>query len=461
MTLYEGTKHFSPQDIGDGLIVRSSTPQDAPALLQLVGSVFDAMLGEIPATHSISKTHMTHLVRRILSGTHPTMRPGDFTLVEDTRRVKQRIVGCTGLLHHTWEYENIAFTVGRPEIIATYPEYRHQGLIRATFQLVHSRSLAQGHLVQAITGIPYFYRQLEYDYALDLWDTRIIHATHIPQNTDNLPERYLLRDATTEDVPCIQHLYEKQRRSGMVSLVVDEQWWHYQIATWRSNPQENINSHIQVITDREQSVQGYVITPVPQSKQYMQIWDLEVADSVNLEVALPSLLRGLYDKGVREREGMAGEGVLSELRFMLLPTHSIFPLLDLLHTERRTPAYAWYVRVGDLPRFLAHIAPVLEERLASIQESFTGEIKLDFYRNGLRLVFERGRLSKVEEWQPPHNSRRADAGFPPNVFLQLLFGRRSLAELAYAFPDVWVNDEVEPLLEALFPKRPSWILPVW
>jgi hypothetical protein len=43
------------------------------------------------------------------------------------------------------------------------------------------------------------------------------------------------------------------------------------------------------------------------------------------------------------------------------------------------------------------------------------------------------------------------------VFLQLLFGRRSLADLRYAFPDAWANDEATMLLETLFPQQPSWI----
>jgi hypothetical protein len=39
----------------------------------------------------------------------------------------------------------------------------------------------------------------------------------------------------------------------------------------------------------------------------------------------------------------------------------------------------------------------------------------------------------------------------------LLFGWRSLAELRAAFPDVEIHDEVVALLNALFPKRPSWV----
>ena len=46
------------------------------------------------------------------------------------------------------------------------------------------------------------------------------------------------------------------------------------------------------------------------------------------------------------------------------------------------------------------------------------------------------------------------------VFLQLLFGYRSLDDLRFAFPDVWVKDEAELLLKTLFPMKPSWVLPI-
>ena len=80
--------------------------------------------------------------------------------------------------------------------------------------------------------------------------------------------------------------------------------------------------------------------------------------------------------------------------------------------------------------------------------------------SGLRLVFDQGRLMdaadfRAEGWDPEYQ-----AGFPPLVFLQLLFGRRSLAELRHVFPDVWANQIARPLLEALFPARPSWVLPL-
>lgn len=458
MTISARSAQLFPPDSGSslsGLIVRPSTVQDTDDLLRLIDTVFsDMLVGEM-------ETRMSHIARRVMSGKHPFMRPDDFTVVEDTRRAKQRIVGCTCLLRHTWEYNGVPFAVGRPEIIATYPEYRHQGLIRAIFAMVHERSAAQGQLVQAITGIPYFYRQFGYEYALDLWDTCVIPVASSAEREDTSPVTYSLRDATLADIPFLQKLYEQRRRAGLVSLVIDEQWWRYQIETRSNDPRQDINSHVQIIVDEASHPVGYVLTPVPQSKHYMQIWDMEVIDDISLHAALPTVLQALTIHGTRERETLPQDGALSELRFMLTRAHPIFRALHELYQPKQAPAYAWYVRVGDLPRFLARVAPVLEARLAHAGSgNRRGELKLDFYRGGLRLLFDNGHVA-AEAWQRSIRYVKADAGFPPNVFLQLLFGHRTLAELRYAYPDVWATEEAEQLLHTLFPAKASWILPLW
>lgn len=121
--------------------------------------------------------------------------------------------------------------------------------------------------------------------------------------------------------------------------------------------------------------------------------------------------------------------------------------------------YALYVRIPDLADFLQHIAAVLEQRLSrSILVGYTGECKISFYRDGLRLVFEQGRLQAIEPWQPVQWAE--DAAFPDLTFLQLVLGYRSLEELEYAFQDcIHRSGAARALLRALFPKQTSYIYP--
>jgi hypothetical protein len=104
---------------------------------------------------------------------------------------------------------------------------------------------------------------------------------------------------------------------------------------------------------------------------------------------------------------------------------------------------------------------VLEHRLAeSPLVGHDGEPTISFYRSGLKLSFERGRLAHVEPWQPTPEVR-AGARFPDLTFVQLLLGHRSLGELEYAFADcLTANDEARALLEILFPRRSSSVWPI-
>ena len=152
---------------------------------------------------------------------------------------------------------------------------------------------------------------------------------------------------------------------------------------------------------------------------------------------------------------------VSKITFMMHRNHPVYEILKTEMLIRRDLPYAWYVRVPDLPTFLRAIAPVLERRLAqSVLAGYSGELALNFYRAGLHMVFVDGRLQTVENWRSPLWHSNENASFPPLVFLQLLFGHRSLDELRYAYPDVWANEETAFVLKTLFPARASWVIPL-
>ncbi len=184
---------------------------------------------------------------------------------------------------------------------------------------------------------------------------------------------------------------------------------------------------------------------------------LAVEPETPLPALAPSLLRALGALGSAVPKAPEAPP-LARLVFSLGRSHPVYGLFGpcLAPTLRRR--YAWYVRVPDLPGFGRHVALALERRLAaSPAAGYSGALHLDFYRGGLRLALEQGRLAAVEEWSlPPWGE--AQAGFPALVFLQLLFGYRSLDALRDAYPDVWTADDTShAVLQGLFPARPSWV----
>jgi hypothetical protein len=121
---------------------------------------------------------------------------------------------------------------------------------------------------------------------------------------------------------------------------------------------------------------------------------------------------------------------------------------------------AWYIRVQDVPRFLKKIVPVLEHRLASsASRGYTGDLAVSFYRDGFKLVFDRGRIS-VEPFRHTVEDQ-GHCGFVGLTFLQMLLGYRSFEELHHLHPDCHAKfHHAEPLLNALFPKRASYMLSI-
>ncbi|MGH2480436.1 MAG: hypothetical protein ACRDHW_12345 [Ktedonobacteraceae bacterium] len=182
---------------------------------------------------------------------------------------------------------------------------------------------------------------------------------------------------------------------------------------------------------------------------------------MNVQALMPSVLRALQTYGLQMPTSRPDTEPLHEISFLLGRIHPVYDVLgDALAPFQEKP-YAWYVRVANLPAFLQHIAPVLERRLAnSTLAGYTGEIKLDFYHGGLLLTFAGGHLKGAEHWQVPIYDSNAGAGFPALVFLQVVFGHRTLDELRHAFPDVWVSNELEVVLKTLFPAHPSFVLPL-
>ncbi len=440
------------RDLGGGLVLRWSTAADVEQISALYGHVFRQSADDPP------NQQLQLWTQDLMSGRHPLIAPGDFALVEDTDR--GICVAATCLLSQTWEYAGIPFPVGRPEIVASHPDYRNRGLVRAVFELIHARSATLGHMAQGITGIPYYYRQFGYEYALDLEGSRSVFFAINPPLKPGDAEPYTLRDATPDDLPHLMAWYDHDRSRTTISTQIDADFWRWVMQG--QNPATPQNWYIQMICDAQGSACGYLLIQQQRWGPVLIVGGLGVAPGTSLAAVLPSVLRGVAAQAERIPGSKPDTPSPNRTGFVLGRQHPVYDLLGSSLSSRINPPYAWYVRVPDLPAFIRHIAPALERRLAaSDMVGYSGELRLDFYRAGLRLVFDKGCLSSSEHWRADSGwGPRGQAGFPPLVFLQLLFGHRSLDELCHAFPDVWAEDEVRPLLLALFPPQPSWVLPL-
>lgn len=435
--------HAVLRELGDGLVLRRAVPEDADTL--------SAFNGKIHGDDPHDGRAVAAWTRDLLVRPHPTFQPGDFLIVE--KAATGEIVSSLNLISQTWAYEGIPFGVGRPELVGTLPEYRGKGLVRVQFDVIHEWSRERGELVQIITGIPFFYRQFGYEMGLELGGSRRGSEAQVPALPEGEEEPYRVRPALESDIPFLMRMMERAAKHSMITPVRDEALWRYDM---QGKSQENVNRiEYCLIEARDGSPVGYLAHPWFAWGTTQVATEYQLAEDVSYLAVTPSVLR--YLRTIGQSNAQARERTLQTVGLTLGTDHLAYrAAASLLPVE--TKPYAFYVRVPDLPAFLTRIAPVLERRLRdSAAAGHTGELKISFYRGGVRMVFEQGKLACVEAWQPKIHEDEGMAAFPNLTFLQLVFGYRSLDALRAAYADLGVRPDAKVLLEAMFPAKPSYV----
>src|ERR1700693_5805596 len=293
MATYTAAAANYRRELGGRLLQRWSTPEDTENIAQLCGMVFRDKEDE-PLN-----IRMMESVHRQMSGNYPLMGPGDYAVIEDMGKEGNPLVACTCLWRQEWEYEGIAFGVGQPEFVATHPDYRNRGLIRALFDMVHARSEAEGHLVQGITGISHFYRQFGYEYALELEGRRVTYLSLIPKSQESTPEPYSLRAATNEDIPLLMELYNRQRSTSMVWSIASEGFWRYHLEEVKDPTVAGKQMCVRMIVDDAGAVRGYLMAANKRWGKNLNVYALNLAAGVSWQAVAPPLLRALQAYGMQ------------------------------------------------------------------------------------------------------------------------------------------------------------------
>jgi hypothetical protein len=432
------------RDLGNGLILRHGVPEDGEALALFNGEQLgdDGLAGR-------DGQGLAAMTRDIFSGRpHVSLTPNDFTIVEETS--SGRIVSSMCLISQTWTYEGIEFGMGRPEYVATHPDFRKRGLVRAQFDVVHQWSAERGLMVQGITGIPYFYRQFGYEFALNLGGRRF--GSVPPKLKDGASEKFALRSAEEKDIPFLMSTYNHGCKRSMVSTNWTQAHWHNNLYEMSADNIQRFEFKVIEHAETHEPV-GFLAHLPFLIMSGLYAFHFELQPGISWLEASPFAARYLWNTG----QGFAKveNKPCESFGFYLGGAHPAYDALGNTIPTLREP-YAWYLRVPDLIGFLNHIKPALEKRLAeSVACGHSGEYLIGMYPHGIKLVLERGRLAGIEPWKPKHGDD-GKAGFPALTFLQVLFGYRSFEELKHAFPDCWWDgDETRLIVNTLFPKKNS------
>jgi len=437
-----------PKDLGGGLLLRWATPADTAALAE-----FNIRIHSDDPEKP--ETWLAHWTADLMRGDHPSTSASDFTIVVD-EKAGGKIVSSMNLISQTWLYDGIPLTVGRPELVGTDADYRRRGLVREQFTAVHAKSAARGELVQAITGIPWYYRLFGYGMALDLGGGRDFLWDRPGNDKPVEEEAYQVRPALEDDWPLLQTLYEAHNRGSLLARARDEATWRYELTI--PHPESMYSRSFYVVETAATSPQAVAYVEYQQFGKSYFVRELGVAPGHSWRAVGLFLMRYLKQQAdaLKEKEEKQLRGVFLGLG----QGHPVYEALG-SQLEGQRPPYAWYIRVPDLPAFLRHITPALEKRLAgSVLAGHSGTTRVNLYQQQFTLVFANGQLKEVGTYQPKV-VEDGDVHFPGSTILQLIFGHASLEALNAVHPDCFTRDtETAVLLNILFPKRPSWVVPM-
>jgi hypothetical protein len=339
-------------------------------------------------------------------------------------------------------------------MVSTNRDYRHKGLIRSQFKVLHRLSRKKGELMCAITGIPFFYRQFGYEMAMDLGGSRRGYRTHVPKLEEDKTETYKLRLASPSDIPFINDMYDRGRKRSLISCPRSESVWRYEMKIQHKTFRGDMN----IIETPDGESVGFLWHENRLHNSALGAFWYDLKPGISWAAVTPTIIRHLKTKG-EALAAMDEEKDWESFSLNLGRHHPAYDAAEQNLPEKNDP-YAWYIRIPDLVGFLKLITPVLNRRFSeSNHAGYTGELLLDFYRSGIKIQIEGGTITKIEDWQPSTDSR-GDLAFPGLSFLNLVCGSRSFSELKDFYPDCYSRkkSEAPALIEILFPKKPSYVL---
>ncbi len=392
-----------------GLVLRQATPADRDGVVALNAE----LLGQD------SKIEVAYLV----DGGFEGVRLEDFLVVVEP---DGRVVSSLCLIEQELRVGQTYLRIGNPEFVSTLPQYQGRGLVRRLFEVLEGWQKERGLAINLIMGIPYFYRLFGYEYALENYRPGYLYpAAHLGKLA-NLPDLEV-RLIQESDAPALIKMYNETAAQADIALSLSDAGW-----VWSARTRRLEESLIEdwIALDRGQPLAvGRIYLRGTTATMFRFGGELAGQQAIiKKALARP----GLEKMGI----GSVRNSPLSQWVASLKPG--------------RSDTYANYVRIVDPVLAFKQLGPEFESRLSlSPLAGLSREVELGFYRFGVLLAFEAGKLVRVEA-RPANQDPKI--GIPPDLLPKILLGFRSLEELVRVYPDFIVAvPEDWDLMQILFP----------
>ncbi|WP_327001906.1 GNAT family N-acetyltransferase [Dactylosporangium sp. NBC_01737] len=323
-----------------------------------------------------------------------------------------RVVSTATLLDETVVLAGLPIPAGQVELVATDRAYEGRGLVRALMGWAHERSARRGHLMQVMIGIPYFYRQFGYQYAIPIPQGRAVRS--VPA----MPDGCTVRAAGPGDIAAMARLQDALQVRFDVRMPHSPVCWRALVARAGST---------QLVVERAGQVTGTGRVTPPEEGVVLGEVAVSRPEAVAALLAHAAELAGGKQFEAKDRAG-------------LLTDHLAAP---------DPQAHDYYLRIPDVAALLEHLRPVLSARLAHDQGD--DDVIVSFFRHHVRLRRAAGAVTEVVAGGPMQGpASQGGAGVAPDLIGPLLFGPHGIAGLSAWHADVYPGPNAE-LMRALFP----------
>jgi predicted N-acetyltransferase YhbS len=373
------------------------------------------------------------LIRRLLDHYPETTVDHVFSV-----RSSGETVAALVMIPQTWVLDGVELRVAEMGCVATRPDHRRRGLQRMLNEAFDRYASEGGFDLCALAGIPYFYRQFGYEYAVDLDHSTTLDADRIPEAEGSLEARPFSED----DVEAASAMLDEAQSRYHVSCPRTIGVWLMQHRTGHYNGEPF--KAVALTTGGE--LKAYVRYSVDASNGVLVLKEAGLESPWYSEQVLAYIGAACKAYGLKK--------VNSRQFYRDEPTRTMVELGGVSVTP-----YAWQIKVLDYLGLFRKLVSLLESRLkGSGYGGLCETLNLNFRKFNIEMTVKEGKIMNIER---SVDCKDRTIGLNPYVFPQLLLGHRGVPELEAAYPDFRIKDTHRSLLEAMFPRRPGYIFHVY
>ncbi len=364
---------------------------------------------------------------------HPKRDDIYYFYVKDNE--EDQIVSGLILLPLEWSIGGNIFSVCEMGFVGTLEEYRGKGFIRKLNEIYEKVMAERGYLMSVIRGIPYYYRKLNYGFAMPLDNRILLSASKIP--TTNL-DHLRIRKATYKDIEFVETLYNKYYKSFFISNKFHKEEFLFRFFNDEFN---------------DFKLSTYIIEVDGKSEAFFSLG--MSYDNTAYTILIPHLTNNQMIKVLQYVKKINIFPKDNDIDFHVYEYTEFGKKIFALGGNHYQD-YGWQVKIPDLKKFLEAIKIILEHRIE--KSDFKGlnyNLIISNYEEELHISFKDGIITAIDMKKGYPDEKLCDLRIPGSFLYKLLLGDKTFDEIQYIVKDAMIKKDLKLLINILFPKQIS------